>query len=87
MKCTVYRCSRQDQMYLYLREHLAPDTLPEALRRRAGRMTAVMTLELSPTRRLARADVGRVMAELASTGWFLQLPPDGGTRAHLDDGD
>lgn len=87
MKCNVYRCSRQDEMYLYLRGDLAPEALPETLRQRAGRLTQIMTLELSPARRLARADAARVIAALASTGWFLQLPPEGRTRAHLHFGD
>jgi uncharacterized protein len=87
MKCTVYRCSRQDAMYLYLREGIAPESLPEGLRQRAGALVQVMDLELSPERRLARVDTASVMAALEKTGWFLQLPPDGHTRAHLYFGD
>lgn len=75
--CVVYRCRRQPEMYLYLREDLDPDgdTLPAALRERTGRLEEVMRLELHPQRRLARVDVARVLAALADSGWFLQLPP------------
>lgn len=85
--CTVYRCSKQDQMYLYLREGLDPKTLPPALLTRAGQLTRVMDVQLGPDRKLARVDVQRVVERLASDGWYLQLPPDGHIRAHLHFGD
>ena len=85
--CVVYRCSRQDEMYLYVREGLDPATLPEPLQRQAGRLTEVMRLSLDSRRRLARADVATVVARLCESGWYLQLPPGGRVRAHLHFGD
>lgn len=87
MNCTVYRCSRQDEMYLYLAEGESADELPADLRARLGRLTEVMQLELSLERRLARVPVETVIESLTVRGWFLQLPPDGRVQAHLDDGD
>lgn len=86
-ECVVYRCSKQDQMYLYLRAGLDPSALPEALRQRAGRFTEVMQLTLSPERKLARVDVTRVMQRLQTEGWFLQMPPEGQIRAKMNDSD
>lgn len=85
--CTVYRCSRQAEMYLYLREGLDPATLPEPLRQRAGTLTPVMQLNLHPQRRLARVQTARVIEQLQSQGWFLQMPPNGQVEAHLHFGD
>lgn len=85
--CVVYRCSKQDQMYLYLRAGLDPSSLPEALRQRTGRFTEVMQLTLSPERKLARVDVTRVILRLQGEGWFLQMPPDGQIRAKMNDSD
>ncbi len=85
--CTVYRCSRQDAMYVYLRAELSPETLPEPLRRQTGRLTEVMRLTLDASRRLANADAAAVVARLRESGWYLQLPPQGGLRAHLHFGD
>lgn len=87
MDCVIYRCSKQDQMYLYLRADLAVDALPEALLKRAGQLTRVMALALDAQRKLARVEVHAVMAQLAERGWFLQMPPDGAMRAHLYFGD
>lgn len=87
MNCTVYRCSRQDEMYLYLAEGESLDDLPEALRTRLGRLTEIMQLTLGPERRLARVEVEAVIESLTVRGYFLQMPPEGAVRAHLDDGD
>lgn len=74
-------------MYLYLRAGLQPELLPEALRHRVGKLTAVMQLDLRADRPLARVDVLRVMDQLESRGYYLQLPPNGQLDAHLHFGD
>lgn len=74
-------------MYLYLRAELKPDALPPALLQRTGQLTQVMELTLTPARKLARVDVGKVTAQLQATGYFLQLPPDGHINGHLYFGD
>lgn len=87
MDCLVYRCSKQDEMYLYVRSGFKIETLPEPLLKRAGRLTQVMSLTLNPQRKLARVDVGKVLEQLATNGYYLQLPPDGHIKAHLHFGD
>jgi uncharacterized protein YcgL (UPF0745 family) len=87
MNCTIFRCKRQDQMYLYLRADLAVEALPEPLRRLTGALIEVMRLELTPQRRLARADINKVLAGLESEGFFLQMPPNGQIRAQMNDAD
>lgn len=85
--CTVYRCAKQEGMYLYLREGLDPQTLPAALLQRAGQLSEVMRLQLAPERKLARVEVTKVMERLRVEGWYLQLPPDGHMHGHLHFGD
>ncbi len=87
LTCTVYRCAKQAEMYLYLRSDLKPDELPEALRKQAGVLTAVMELPLTPERKLARVDVAAVISKLSADGWYLQLPPNGAMHGHLHFGD
>jgi uncharacterized protein YcgL (UPF0745 family) len=86
-ECLIFRCSRQPEMYLYVRADLTHTELPEPLLQRAGRLTEVMRLQLTPERRLARADVVRVIERLQVDGWYLQMPPEGLIHGHLDDGD
>lgn len=85
--CVVYRCGRQDQMYLYLRADLKPEELPEALRRLTGKLMEAMRLSLSPDRQLARVDVAQVLEKLAAPGYYIQMPPDGLLKANLHFGD
>jgi uncharacterized protein YcgL (UPF0745 family) len=72
----IYRSSRKEEMYLYLRREADFAVVPAALLERFGRPEFVMRLELHAGRRLARADVGRVMLDLREQGYHLQMPPE-----------
>ena len=86
-ECLIYRCAKQEEMYLYLRTGFTPEQLPEALLRRTGRLTQVMQLTLTPERKLARVEVARVIERLAADGWYLQMPPNAQLNPHLHFGD
>ena len=73
--CWIYRGTRQVEMYLYLAKEDAFDELPPALMERFGKPTLVMELELHSTRRLARENVSKVIANLKQQGFHLQMPP------------
>lgn len=75
LPCWVYRSVRKREMYLYLAEEGGFDRVPADLLERFGDPVLVIELELSAQRRLAREDVDRVMANLRSQGFHLQLPP------------
>lgn len=85
--CEVYRCARQADMYLYLRADSKPEDLPEALLKLTGKLTRVMSLQLTPQRKLARVDVTKVIEKIASDGYYLQMPPKGHLDPHLYFGD
>ena len=73
--CDIYKGSKKQEMYLYVPKAEGLDNVPEALLARFGEMTLVTTLVLTETRKLARADVTKVMAEIESRGFYLQMPP------------
>lgn len=75
MKCTVYRSDKKPETYLYLAEDRDFADLPAELQQYFGAPALVMELECRPGMKLARADANRVMAELESEGFYLQLPP------------
>lgn len=83
--CRVYRSSRHEGMYLYLAGDAGFEDLPEALMGRFGRPEFVMELALHPGRRLAREDVDRVLENLRTRGFHLQMPPE--VRPRLYDGE
>jgi uncharacterized protein YcgL (UPF0745 family) len=73
--CSIYRSSRVEDMYLYVdkKEDLA--RVPEDLLKTFGKPELAMTLALSPERKLARADVNKVLEAIAQKGFYLQMPP------------
>ena len=75
LPCWVYRSPRKQEMYIYLAQEDGFDTLPAALLESFGEPILVIELELSPDRKLAREDVGKVMANLRDQGFHLQRPP------------
>jgi uncharacterized protein len=73
--CSIYRSSRIENMYLYVdkKEDLA--RVPEELLKTFGKPALAMTLALYPERKLARADVNKVLEAIAHNGFYLQMPP------------
>lgn len=74
--CWIYKSSKKDEMYLYLAREDDFEAVPELLMARFGKPSLVMELELDEQRRLARADVTRVMSQLSEEGYYLQMPPE-----------
>ncbi|MBW2939450.1 YcgL domain-containing protein [Zhongshania aquimaris] len=73
--CAVYRSSRTEGMYLYVDHQEDLARVPEELLSRFGKPQRSMTIVLHAERKLARADVARVMGEIENNGFYLQLPP------------
>jgi len=81
--CSIYRSTRVEGMYLYVdkKEDLA--RVPETLLQQFGGPELAMTLLLHPERKLARADVNRVLDGIAQNGFYLQMPPQDGEQLSL----
>lgn len=73
--CDIYRSSRDTDMYLYVLKSDGLERVPEPLMEKFGRADHAMTLVLHPEKKLARADISKVLAELDDKGYYLQLPP------------
>ncbi len=73
--CWIYRSSRKEELYVYLRAKDGFAELPEGLRRLLGTPEFVMDLDLHGDRQLARVDVQKVMEGLRTQGYYLQMPP------------
>lgn len=75
LPCWIYRSSRKEEMYLYLAKEEAFDEVPELLMKNFGQPALVMSLELHPSRPLARENIDQVIANLREQGFHLQMPP------------
>lgn len=76
MKCFVYRSSKRNNTYVYLRERDAFAVLPADLAGGLGTLDFVMELELTPERRLATQDPKRVLQNLREFAFHVQFPPN-----------
>ncbi len=75
MQCFIYKSLKKDYLYLYIVNKDDFSKVPEALLGSFGKMEFVMDLELSPDRKLAREDAGKIIDNLKEQGFFVQLPP------------
>lgn len=73
--CTVYRSAKHEGMYLYVKKSEELSRVPEDLLKRFGKAEFAMTLLLEEGKKLARAELPKVMAAIEESGFYLQLPP------------
>jgi uncharacterized protein YcgL (UPF0745 family) len=74
-RCFIYKSLRKADAYLYVLQEEDFSAVPATLREMLGRLEYVMRLQLTPERKLARADVAQVIDALSGHGYYLQLPP------------
>ena len=73
--CDIYKGNKKEEMYLYVNKTDGLDRVPEELLSSFGDLSPVTILVLSETRKLARADILKVLQELRDKGFYLQMPP------------
>lgn len=76
MHCAIYKGHRKIDHYLYVEREDDFSRVPDSLLNLLGTLDLVMTLELSPDRTLAQADINQVRASLREQGYYFQMPPD-----------
>ena len=74
MLSSIYKSTRKQETYLYVEKAGDFSRVPEALMASFGKPELVMTLELSKQKKLAGADLQKVLADLTEKGFYLQLP-------------
>lgn len=73
--CSIYRSPRKHEMYLYVLRADALTRVPEPLLAAFGAPVHAFDMVLTPERALAREDIGKVLENLDSQGYHLQMPP------------
>ncbi|MDQ7016033.1 MAG: YcgL domain-containing protein [Gammaproteobacteria bacterium] len=74
MRCFVYKSLKKTDLYLYLKEKEAFPNLPETLLKSIGELAYVLEFELTPERKLGRADPKELLRNLENRGFHLQMP-------------
>jgi uncharacterized protein len=73
--CDVYKTKKKDETYLYVSRKDALTRVPDALLEQFGKPELAMTMILTPEKKLARADIDKVLKALDEQGFYLQMPP------------
>ena len=75
MQAYIYRSRKKADTYVFLAREGGFDSLPVALEAQLSPWDRVMTIDLHPSRKLARGNTAEVLANLEARGFHLQLPP------------
>ena len=73
--CDIYKTATKEEMYLYLSRDEGFKRVPEVLLKQFGKPVLVTTMLLAASKKLARADVIKVMDDITRQGFYLQMPP------------
>ncbi|PHS73001.1 MAG: hypothetical protein COB22_03730 [Cycloclasticus sp.] len=73
--CAIYKTSKRDGLYLYIKEQDDFEDVPPEVMKQFPKPEHVFDLELSANRPLAREDVFKVISNLQTQGYHLQMPP------------
>jgi uncharacterized protein YcgL (UPF0745 family) len=72
---TVWSSPKKEEMYLYTDRLEGLKRVPEELLKMFGAPKEVMGLPLSEDKKLGRADAKKVLNEILTKGFYLQMPP------------
>jgi uncharacterized protein len=75
MHSVIYKSERKPDTYLYVEKAGDFARVPQELLVFLGTLTQVIELELTPERKLVRAQALDVLRQLQEQGYYLQLPP------------
>lgn len=73
--CSIYKSPKKDEMYIYVSKQDGLKRVPEALLDMFGAPVHVMDMMIKPGRQMARADGEKIVSEIISKGFYLQMPP------------
>lgn len=75
MLCAIYKSTRKEHTYLFVKTRDDFSAVPEPLMLTFGTPTLVTLTNLATKEKLAFADLAKVKANLNGQGYYLQLPP------------
>ncbi len=75
MLCAIYKSSKKEQTYLFVKTRDDFSAVPDALMTTFGTPLLVTLVNLATKNKLAFANVSKVEASLTEQGYYLQLPP------------
>jgi len=74
--CYIYRCSAKLDMYIYLAKENDFDCIDDSIKKKLGTLDFAMVLEIKDETKLAKEDPKKIIENLKSQGFHLQLPSE-----------
>jgi len=74
MECVVYKSLKKDETYVFIPATKPLSDLPDELMKVLGNTEMVMTLNLTPEKKMARGTAAEVMESINKQGFHLQMP-------------
>lgn len=74
LECAVYKSIKKDDTYVFIPTTTPLSDLPEELIKILGQAEMVMTLNLTPEKKMARGTAAEVMKSINKQGFHLQMP-------------
>ncbi len=74
LECTVYKSLKKDETYVFIPTTTLLSDLPEELLKVLGQTELVMTLNLTPEKKMARGTAAEVLKSIEQQGFHLQMP-------------
>ena len=74
LECAVYKSLKKDETYVFIPTATPFSELPEELLNVLGQAEMVMTLNLTPEKKMARGTAAIVMKSIEEQGFYLQMP-------------
>jgi uncharacterized protein YcgL (UPF0745 family) len=75
MLCVIYKSSKKEQTYLFVKQRDDFSDVPPPLMSTFGTPKLVTLINLATKEKLGMADIERVRENLNQQGYYLQLPP------------
>jgi len=74
IKCTVYKSLKKDETYVFIPTETPLSDLPDELKNVLGETEMVMSLTITPEKKMARGTGAEVMESIDKQGFHLQMP-------------
>lgn len=74
MECAVYKSLKKDETYVFIQTTTQLSDLPDELIKVLGQAEMIMTLQLTPEKKMARGTAAVVMESINKQGFYLQMP-------------
>ena len=74
IECAVYKSQKKDETYVFIPTTTPLSDLPEDLLKVLGQADLVMTLTLTPEKKMARGTAEVVIKSIQEQGFYLQMP-------------